>query len=69
VLLVNVIPAGLPASVWEWLFTEAELPAPRRLAQRLQTWSDLQLGAVMNGERLEIHAVLAGDDSNCLSSS
>jgi hypothetical protein len=56
VLLVNLIPGGLPASVWESLFTEAEVPAPKRVAQRLQAWSDIQLSAVMNGERLEIQA-------------
>lgn len=56
VLAVDLIPSGLPVGVWEWLFAQAELPAPKRLAQRLSAWADIHLGAHLDRDRLVIEA-------------
>jgi hypothetical protein len=56
VFVVDVLPAGLPIDVWEWLFTEAELPAPKQLAARLQQWNDIHLGAHLDRDSLVIDA-------------
>lgn len=56
VVVIDLVPPGLPADVWEWLFTEAELPAPKRLAERLQSWKYIHLGARLERERLVIEA-------------
>ena len=56
VFALDVIPAGLPADVWQWLFTEAELPGPKLLAARLQQWNDIHLGAHLDRESLVIEA-------------
>lgn len=56
VFAVDVLPAGLPVDVWEWMFTQAELPAPKRLAQRLQSWNDIHLNAHIDREALVIEA-------------
>jgi hypothetical protein len=46
---VELLPTGLPTDVWEWVFAQAELPNPKRLAQRLQSWNDLRAGARLEG--------------------
>lgn len=56
VVAIDLIPGGLPRSVWEWLFAQADLPAPKRLAERLQTWADIHLGARLDGDLLVIEA-------------
>jgi len=56
VFAVDVLPAGLPAGVWAWLFSEAELPNPKGLAQRLQSWNDIHLGAQIDHGQLVIQA-------------
>jgi hypothetical protein len=56
VLAIDVLPRGLPVDVWQWLFTQAQLPAPARLAQRLQAWNDIHLGAHLDHDRLVIEA-------------
>ncbi len=57
VLAIDLIPAGLPVDIWQWLFEQIDLPAPKRLAQRLQSWSDLHLGARIDGSMLVVDAV------------
>jgi hypothetical protein len=56
VFALDLLPPGLPVGVWAWLFEQAELPAPRRIAERLQSWQDIHLGARLDGERLVIEA-------------
>jgi hypothetical protein len=56
VLAIDLLPPGLPVDVWEWLFAQAELPAPKRLAQRLQSWNDIHFGARVDRDRLVIEA-------------
>jgi hypothetical protein len=56
VFALDVLPAGLPIGVWEWLFTEAELPTPKLLAQRLQRWTDIHLAAHLDRDTLVIEA-------------
>jgi hypothetical protein len=56
VFAFDVLPQGLPAGVWEWLFTEAELPTPKLLVQRLQQWSEIHIGAHLDRETLVIEA-------------
>jgi hypothetical protein len=56
VFALDIIPSGLPADVWEWLFTEAELPQPKLLVVRLQRWNDIHLGAHLDRDTLVIEA-------------
>ena len=56
VFAIDLLPPGLPLDVWVWLLTEAEVPQPKRVAQRLQTWNDIHLGARLDGDRLVIEA-------------
>jgi hypothetical protein len=56
VVAIDLVPAGLPVDVWQWLFEQAELPSPKRLAQRLQAWRDIHLGARLDRDRLVIEA-------------
>jgi hypothetical protein len=56
VVAIDLMPAGLPVDVWAWLFAQAELPSPKRLAQRLQTWREIHLGARLDRDRLVIEA-------------
>ncbi|HEY5926374.1 MAG TPA: hypothetical protein VIV11_32030 [Kofleriaceae bacterium] len=53
---IDLLPPGLSVGVWTWLFTEADLPNPKRLAQRLQTWNDIHFSAQIDRERLVIDA-------------
>lgn len=56
VFAFDLLPQGLPVEHWEWLFRQAELPAPRRIAERLQAWQSIHLDARLDGERLVIEA-------------
>ncbi len=56
VFAIDLVPAGLPVDVWEWLFAQAELPAPKRIAKRLQSWSDIHFGAHVDRDALVIEA-------------
>lgn len=56
VLAIDVVPQGLPVDVWQWLFEQADLPSPARLAERLQRWRDIHIGAHLDRDRLVIEA-------------
>jgi len=56
ILSIDLRPPGMPAGVWEFLLAQLEMPNPRRFAQRLQTWSELHVGARLEGESLVIEA-------------
>lgn len=53
---VDVIPSGLPVDTWEWLFYQVHLPNQKRVAQRLQSWQQLHVGARHDGNALLIEA-------------
>jgi hypothetical protein len=53
---VDVLPAGLKPDVWQWLFEQIDAPSPPRLAQRLQNWQSLHVGARLDGTSLLIEA-------------
>jgi hypothetical protein len=53
---VDVLPAGLKPDVWQWLFEQIDAPSPKRLAQRLQSWQTLHVGARLDGTSLMIEA-------------
>lgn len=53
---VDVIPSGLPVDTWEWLFSQVHLPNQKRVAQRLQGWQQLHVGARHDGNALLIEA-------------
>jgi hypothetical protein len=53
---VDVLPAGLKPDVWQWLFEQIDAPNPKRLAQRLQNWQSLHIGARLDGTSLLIEA-------------
>ncbi|HUS30524.1 MAG TPA: hypothetical protein VMZ53_18570 [Kofleriaceae bacterium] len=53
---VDVLPAGLKPDVWQWLFEQIGAPSPQRLAQRLQNWQNLHIGARLDGTSLVIEA-------------
>ncbi|NVB84188.1 MAG: hypothetical protein HOV81_37780 [Kofleriaceae bacterium] len=57
VLAIDLIPSGLPVDIWQWLFQQVDMPSPKRLAQRLQSWADLHLGARIDGSMLLVDAV------------
>lgn len=56
VFAIDLLPAGLPVGVWEWLFSTAELPAAKAIAQRLQSWNDIHFGAHVDRDQLVIEA-------------
>ncbi len=56
VAAIDLTPPGLPVDVWTWLFEQAGLPAPKRIAQRLQAWQHIHFGARLDGEWLVIEA-------------
>jgi len=56
VFSIDLLPPGLSTNVWAWLFAEAELPDPKRLAQRLQSWADIHVSALLDGPSLVIQA-------------
>lgn len=53
---IDVLPAGLKPDVWQWLFEQIDAPSPQRLAQRLQSWQSLHVGARLEGTSLLIEA-------------
>jgi hypothetical protein len=55
-IALDLIPPGLSAAAWTWLFTEADLPAPERFAVQLQAWANIHFGAHLDRERLVIEA-------------
>jgi hypothetical protein len=57
VLAIDLIPSGLPVDIWQWLFEQIDMPSPKRLAQRLQSWADLHLGARIDGSMVLVDAV------------
>lgn len=56
VFAIDLIPSGLSVEDWAWLFDQIDVPAPQRLAQRMQSWTDLHLGARIDGSTLLIDA-------------
>jgi hypothetical protein len=54
---VDVIPSGRSVDTWEWLFYQLKLPNQKRVAQRLQSWQQLHVGARHDGNALLIEAV------------
>jgi hypothetical protein len=53
---IDVVPSGLPAATWQELAELARLPSPKRIAERLQAWADLHLGAHLDHDALVIEA-------------
>jgi len=53
---IDVLPGGLKQDVWQWLFEQIDAPSPQRLAQRLQNWQSLHVGARLDGTSLLIEA-------------
>jgi hypothetical protein len=56
IFALDVTPAGLPASAWEWLFSQAGADDPHAAAERLLRWSDLHAGVRLDGDVLVIEA-------------
>lgn len=56
VFAIDLVPPGMPAATWAWLAEQAQLPVPKRVAQRLQEWADLHLGAHLDHDALVIEA-------------
>ena len=56
ILALDVVPGGLPASAWEWLFSQAGLDDPHAAAEHLLRWSDLHAGVRLDGDVLVIEA-------------
>ncbi|HEX5061540.1 MAG TPA: hypothetical protein VFV99_19365 [Kofleriaceae bacterium] len=56
VFSIDLLPPGLSTDVWTWLFAQAELPNPKRLAVQLQSWADIHLNALLDGPTLVIQA-------------
>lgn len=56
ILSIDLRPPGMPAAIWEFLLAQIDMPNPKRFAQRLQTWSELHLGARLDGQSLVIEA-------------
>lgn len=53
---VDVVPSGLKQDVWQWLFEQIDLPSPKQIAAKLQTWQNLHVGARLDGTALVIEA-------------
>ncbi|HSD87378.1 MAG TPA: hypothetical protein VLB44_07680, partial [Kofleriaceae bacterium] len=53
---IDVIPSGMSVDVWQWLLEQVDAPSPKRLAQRLQNWQQLHVGARLDGTYLVIEA-------------
>lgn len=56
IVSIDLRPPGMSAGVWEWIFAQLDAPNPRRIAERLLTWSDLHVGARIAGERVLVEA-------------
>jgi hypothetical protein len=56
IVQLEIRPPGLPADVWQFLIEQAEIPEPKRLVQRLMLWSELAVGARIEGSVLVIAA-------------
>jgi hypothetical protein len=53
---IDIIPSGLPVDTWEWLLSQIHMPNQKRVAQRLQSWQQLHVGARHDGNALLIEA-------------
>jgi hypothetical protein len=56
ILGLDILPAGLSADAWAWLFDRANIPARKRGVLRLQRWRDLHVSLRLDGTLLVLQA-------------
>lgn len=56
IMAIDLRPPGLSAGVWQFLFEQLDVNNPKRAAQRLLLWSELHVGARLEGSTLVIDA-------------
>jgi len=52
VFALSLAPGGMPKATWVWLFQQADLPAPERLADRLAAWQEAHAQVTIEGTSL-----------------
>lgn len=52
VFALSVAPGGMPKATWVWLFEQADLPVPERLADRLAAWQEAHAQVTIEGTSL-----------------